>query len=51
MIPLLSITDTHGDSPAHAVVTGIVKAIASPELGWTGWILLLPAISVVLTGL
>ena len=51
MIPMLSIMDTHSDSPAHAVVTGIVKAIASPELGWTGWILLLPAISVVLTGL
>ena len=51
MIPLLSITDTHADSPAHAVVTAIVNAIPSPELGWTGWILLLPAISVVLTGL
>ena len=51
MIPMLSIMDTHSDSHAHAVVTGIVKAIASPELGWTGWILLLPAISVVLTGL
>ncbi|MCE9619088.1 MAG: NADH-quinone oxidoreductase subunit L [Planctomycetes bacterium] len=39
------------EAPAHAAVTAVAKAVAMPDLRWAGWILLLPAISVVLTGL